>query len=223
MESVIYDGRYSIIFDDKHTWHDWTLIPASRPIIPLPQMNIKEVEIPGRSGSLDLSLYQAGHITYKNRSATFSFYVANDVRSWMDTYTRIANHLLGKKVKIILSEEPKYYYYGYCTPNIGNGEQRLVVQISADLDPFKRPCLLDPSLKNISVSGSKDLVINGTIAYDSPTITTSKQITVTHDGSSWTVPSGTHILYELQLGPGKHTVNLQGTSTVTFDYRGGIF
>lgn len=223
MESVIYDGRYSVIFDGKHSWHDWSLIPASRPIIPLPQMNTKEVEIPGRSELLDLSTYQAGHITYKNRSTTLGFYVVNDVRHWSETYSRIANHLLGRKIKVVLSEEPKYYYYGYCTPSIGNGEQRLVVQISANLEPFRRPSLINPAFKDLEVNGSKDLKVEGTIAYDSPTISTTKPITVSYEGEEWKIPSGTHVLYEMQIGPGMHTVGLKGESIVTFDYRGGIF
>lgn len=223
MESVIYDGRYSIIFDGKHSWYDWTLIPASRFIIPLPQMNTKEVEIPGKSGSLDLSTYQSGHITYKNRSATFSFYVPNDVRSWMETYSRISNHLFGHKVKIILSEDPKYYYYGYCTPNIGNGEQRLVVQISANLDPFRRPYYLRTDFKDIELSGNKELEIEGTIAYDSPVITTSNEITVASGDVEVQIPAGTHTVYELQFGPGTHKVEMRGDALVTFDYRGGIF
>lgn len=223
MESLIYDGRYSVIFDGKHSWQDWSLIPASRPIVPLPQMNVKEVEIPGKSGAIDLSTYQAGHPTYKNRSATFSFYVANEVRPWIETYNRISNHLMGKKIKVVLAEDPKYYYYGYCNPTIGNGEQRLVVQITANLDPFKRQCNLNPSLKDIHVVDVTYFYIDGSVAYDSPTITTSNPITVSTIDKIVSVPAGTHTIYELQFGPGTHAVGLHGSSVVTFDFRGGIF
>lgn len=222
MESVIYDGSHSVIFDGKHSWLDWRLIPASRPIIPVPQMNTKYVEIPGRSGVIDLSTYQSGHMTYKNVNVTFSFYVANDVLPWNETYSMIAGHLLGKKMKVILDDDSKYYYYGYCTPTIGNGDGRLVVQITGDFDPFKRPLNLRADFKNISLSGSKTIKVNGSIAYDSPTITTTSSITVSYNGETWTVPSGTHTLYELHFGPGEHSVTLKGNSTVTFDFRGGI-
>lgn len=222
MESVIYDGSHSIIFDGKHSWLDWRLIPASRPIVPLPQMNVKDVEIPGRSGKIDLSTYQAGHITYKNTNPTFGFYVANDVRPWTETYSRIAEHLLGRKVKVVLTDDSKYYYYGYCVPSFGNGDGRLVVQISCDFNPFKRPVYLNPNLNRISVSGTKNISVQGSIAYDCPTVTTSSAITVTYNGTNWSVPAGTHTLYDLQFGPGTHTVALKGTATVTFDFRGGV-
>lgn len=222
MDSVIYDGSHSVIFDGKDSWRDWDLVPLSRFIIPPPELNLKEIEIPGRNGKVDLSTYLTGHLTYKNRAMTFDFYALNGLREFHEIYDMLSNHLIGKDVKIILSDDPTYYYHGRCIPLIGNGEGRLGVQITTDLDPFKRSNKINSDFIDMTLSGSRQISVEGTIAYDSPTITTSSQISVVYNGISYTVPVGTHTIYELQFGPGSHVVTLNGTATVTFDYRGGV-
>lgn len=222
MDSIIYNGEHSIIFNGKDSWRDWDLVPASRAIILPPELNVKEVEIPGRSGKVDLSNYLAGHLTYRNRSAIFDFYSTNGSREWPDLYETLASHLLGKDVEIILSDDPRYYYHGRCNPVVMDSDSRLMVQITADLDPFKRPLKIPGSFKDMNVEGQKEIKVNGTISYDSPTITTDSDLTVSCEGEDYEVQSGTHCLYALQLGPGSHSVTIKGTAKVTFDYRGGI-
>lgn len=224
MEIVSYNGLHSVIFDGKDSWLDWRLIPASRPIVPLPQMNLKEVEIPGRSGVLDLSSYQAGHPTYKNRSATFGFYVPNGIyQTATELQNLLAEHFLGRKVDVVLNDEPSYKFTGYCTPTVGNTDARMTVSIAANLDPFRHLIVIPPEFKDISVSGSKTLSVKGSIAYDSPVVTTNSQITVTYEGERVTVAPGTHTLWAIQIGPGTHNVIISGNAKVTFDFRGGIF
>lgn len=224
MEIVSYDGLHSIIFDGKDSWLDWRLIPASRHIIPLPQMKVKEVEIPGRNGVLDLSSYQAGHPTYNNITTTFGFYVLNGVYlNAVELQDILSNHLLGHKVDVVLSDDPNYKYTGYCTPAVGNDNSRMNVSITANLNPFKRSVTLPSAFENFVVSGSKVLTIKGSVAYDSPVVTTTAQITVSYEGERVTVAKGTHTLWAIQIGPGEHSVTISGDAVVTFDFRGGIF
>ena len=140
---------YSIDFGDfdandnfvsqANTWEDWHLIPSSRPTIVTPQPKTNLVKIPGRSGSLDLSNYLYGtHPVYGPRTGTLEFYVANDIEPWMDIRRKIAAVLHGKRIKMVLEDEPEYYYEGrfkFSVWNSGNGHS--TVSIEYQLDPFK--------------------------------------------------------------------------------------
>ena len=107
---------HSITFRDGNkkynTWDDWRLIPSSRPTMVQPTPVFKYVEIPGRDGSLDTTDYLIGRPTYSDRKGSFEFYVSNDGVSWTSRRMEIASILTGKKMKMILEDEPQYYYYG---------------------------------------------------------------------------------------------------------------
>ena len=107
---------HSVIFQDGNirynTWDNWRLIPSSRPTIVQPTPVFKYVDIPGRDGQLDTTDYLVGRPTYSDRKGSFEFYVANDGVAWTSRRTQIASVLNGKKMKMILEDEPNYYYYG---------------------------------------------------------------------------------------------------------------
>ena len=96
-----------------NTWDDWHLIPSSRPVFDYPEMKTKIVDIPGSNGVLDLSTSLTAYPLYNNREGTLEFIVANNQWSrWMDANSEIANWLSGKTVRIILEDDPSYFYEG---------------------------------------------------------------------------------------------------------------
>ena len=107
---------HSVIFQDgnvrKNTWDNWRLIPSSRPTVVQPTPLFKNVDIPGKDGTLDITDYLIGRPTYSDRKGSFEFYVSNDGTSWTARRASIASFLNGKKMKMILEDEPQYYYYG---------------------------------------------------------------------------------------------------------------
>lgn len=109
---------HSLIFQPDNegrrynTWSNWHLIPSSRPIVPQPSPVYKYVDIPGRNGSIDISDYLTGTVTYSDRKGTFTFYVDNDKRSWASRRAELASFFNGRKMKMWLEDEANYYYYG---------------------------------------------------------------------------------------------------------------
>jgi phage-related protein len=95
-----------------NTWNNWHLIPSVRPVVAMPTPQYKYVEIPGSSDQLDLSTYLTGKIIYSDRKGAFQFYVDNDGRNWQSRRAELSEFFDGRKMKLILEDDPNYYYYG---------------------------------------------------------------------------------------------------------------
>ena len=118
---------HSITFGEKNTWDDWHLIPSSRPVFSPPQPAVKLINIPGRSGSLDLT-ESFGPVVYADRQGSIEFYWDHETEptqtdidtrrefvnweSWIDAYTSVMKYLHGQKLKCVLEDDPDYYYEG---------------------------------------------------------------------------------------------------------------
>lgn len=141
---------HSIIFTknnvNKNTWNDFHLIPSSRPDIAIPARSFKYVDIPGRSGSLDLSDYLTGNnVTYSDRSGTFEFVVIReyagvviDGRSWVDRKNELVNFFDGSVMNVKLEDDTSYYYTGRVTvESWQTGEAFSTITVNYRLQPFK--------------------------------------------------------------------------------------
>lgn len=129
---------YSINFGDKNTWTDWHLVPTSRPVINPPQLKKKTIDIPGWNGSLDLSESLTGYPVFENRTGSIEFYVMNGFAQWYEIYAEVMNYLHGKKMQMILSEDPDFYYEGRFTVNNWKSDKgRSRIAIDYDVAPYK--------------------------------------------------------------------------------------
>ena len=98
--------------DTRNTWDNWRLIPSSRPTIAQPTPVYKYVDIPGKSGALDLTDYLAGKPTYSDRKGSLEFYVSNDGTDWSSRREEIAQFMNGERMKIELEDDRGHYFYG---------------------------------------------------------------------------------------------------------------
>ena len=104
---------HSLTIGNKNTYSDWYLVPDGRLSIAPPSVKTTFVEVPGGSGSLDLSQLLTSYPLYKNREGELKFHVLNDKPyTWSELYHEIVNSIHGKKLKIVLEDDPDYYYEG---------------------------------------------------------------------------------------------------------------
>lgn len=125
-----------------NTWEDWHLIPVSRPEIVTPEVYTNYVDLPGSHGKLDLSEYLTGGPVYKNRSGSLEFYAANGYGYWQERYNQMSNFLHGKRLTMVLYDEPEYFYTGrFRVPKweSDGSSNYSTVSIDYELDPFKFP------------------------------------------------------------------------------------
>lgn len=237
---------HSMTFGDKHTYKDWGLVPTSRPVFDPPSPKTTYVDIPGGDGSLDLTEALTGDVKYEMRKGSFEFLVKGR-RDWTRVYSEISDYLHGQRMKIMLDDDPPYYYLGRPQVNTWKSEKKhSTITIDAVVDPYKYEIFSSiedwkwdsfnfetgvvRDYRNIQVDGSLTYNIPGTRKAVVPTFTV-----VSDDGSGikvqnrsnvygWsrtvTLADGTSRNPEIVIRKGNNGLFFQGTGTVTIDYRG---
>lgn len=124
-----------VLFGDKHSIRDWDLLMTSKDIEEAPPRT-NYVEIEGRDGSIDLT-EALGEVKYDSRTLSFHFELFNPVDFWK-TKREISNYLNGRKMKIVLDQDPLYHYYGRIEVTSATFEKNLgQFDIEAVCDPYK--------------------------------------------------------------------------------------
>lgn len=140
----IIPDAYSIYTDSnkyrgKNTWKDWHLIPSTRPLFNPPEPKTNYLDVPGMNGSIDLSnALSDGYPTFQDRTGSQEFYVMNGYKEWYAAYSDIMNFCHGEVCKVILEDEPSYYYLGRVKVNSWKSEKdwsKIVLDFT--LDPYK--------------------------------------------------------------------------------------
>ena len=100
-----------VTFADKiHTERDWGLKLLSV-YIPMPAPKTQLVDIPGGDGNIDLTEIN-GRPAYNDRQGLELVFdlMDGDYKIWFMKYSEFAKEVHGKKVKMILDDEPEHYY-----------------------------------------------------------------------------------------------------------------
>lgn len=142
----MYNGDHAVIFinkagEEKHSYDDWCLIPSGRPTIVPPPPQEFTVEIPGRSGKLDFGDVIHSHPVYNNRQGSLEFIVDHDAThyiNWSILYDMIMTFLHGFWIKVVLTDDPDWYYQGRLSVNeFKSNADWSTITIDYDLQPYK--------------------------------------------------------------------------------------
>ena len=238
-----YAERYGTTFTTSegsyHSFRDFGLYPHQHPDIPPAKIKRRYVDIPAADGGIDLSELPQGFTVFENRTGTFPFVVVE--RSRFDSaLTAITAALHGKMAYIIKDEEPNFRYRGRVSVNgLDADSLRGIITVEADLEPFKyelasttEDWLWDPfnfetgvirEYGNISVNGTKAVTVISSPAGGVPTITASAAMTVTYNGETYNLASGSNVIDDIYFPRGVESVTLtfNGTGTVGIDFLPG--
>lgn len=240
MSSDLAKSYHSINIGDINTWDDWHIVPASRPLIAAPQVKTSFINLPGGDGALDLTEVLAGRPTYQRRSGSWEFIVMNDYGDWATRYSEIMEYLQGKQFRIILDDDPEYYYIGRLSVNEWRSQaywSRIV--INYNVDPYKRSIdgygdlwLWDPFNFNTgSIHDYRKLIVDNTLSVDfvnssmidvKPIISASNgNIRMTYDGETYNLNKGPNQIYDLTFPPGTSQLTFTGKGTISIESIGG--
>lgn len=229
---------------EYHSYDNWGLYVTNTDCIGEPVLYKKYIEVPGRTGMIDLSEVLSGRQVYISREIKIELAGIRNKILWDGVISSFRNNINGKICRIIFDNDPEHYWRGRV--EIVDFSSVLTLgrfQISIpDADPYKydvrsstEPWLWDPfnfetgvitQIGAVTITGTGSITIPRGHMPTTPQIVVSDMIsgtfTVTYDGSTFSLATGTNIIPSIMVG-GDDEVELEftGSATVQIVYRGG--
>ena len=205
-------------FGNYHSWRDFSLILGDK-TIGAAEAKTAEVEVPGADGVLDITEY-FGDINYKNRSLQFVFSTIVPQKEFLKLFSKIQNAIHGKKIRIILDDDPDFYYIGRVTVSEWKANKNVgELTIDCDCEPYKYKVY--ETMITEEISGTKEIVLNNLRRRVNPVITTSAQMNILFNDTSYMLSAGTWTIPEIYLVAGKNHLTVSGNGTIEFKYQEG--
>ena len=210
-----------ITFGNYHSYNDLKLILESKEI-GSPGVKENKVDIPGADSSLDLTDF-FGEPKYEDVTHKFSFSTIVPQTQFLSLFSTVKNALHGKKMRIILDDDPLFFYLGRIKVLPFTNEKNIgKISIECDCEPYKYK--LAKTVVSTAVSGTKVISLTNSRKRAVPevTIATSGSINIVFQGVNvWDLGSGSYTLPELELVEGVNTVTVTGTGNITFTWQEG--
>jgi len=224
-------------FGDKHTYQEWKLI-LTHTDISFPNVKKETINIPGADGELDFTESLSGDVKYENRKILFEFVTTDQRITWKNLISEIANYLHGRKFKIILDEDPNFYYYGRAEINQFKSDKSIgTITIECNVEPYKydlssstEDWLWDPfsfengiiiETQDIKVDGEQEIIIYGRRKKVIPKITCDNPIQVVFKANTYNLFAGTQKVLNIEICEGQNVLKFIGNGIVSIEYRGG--
>ena len=210
-----------IRFGNYHSFDAFWLILAAKSI-GTPSPKTETIDIPGGDGVLDLTEF-SGDTKYGNRSLSFEFSSLVIPSDFMLQFSMVQNAIHGKKMPIILDEDPNWQYIGRISVSEWKADRNVgKLTIDCDCEPYKYQ--ISPTVITKSISGTSTINLENSRKRVVPEVkvTSGSGLTVTFgSGNVWNLASGSYLLPELELVEGDNLVTVSGTGTITFTYTQG--
>lgn len=207
-------------FGSYHSSNDLSLFLNSKDI-GVPKAKENRIDIPARSGSLDLTEFFGG-VKYDDRDLSFTFTkIGGD---FVEVFSDIQNLLHGKSMNIVLDSDPNYYYKGRVfikkwSSNATTG----IIDIECTCEPYKLKLLPTVIEKTIGVSGEVVILCNNQRMPTVPKITVTAAVTIGFGTSSYSVNAGTHTINSIVFTEGNNLLTFTGASGtgISIEYQEG--
>lgn len=193
------------------------LIGAQK-IIGYPAPKVSKVPVPGSDVTLDFT-EAFGGVHYNNRTISLVFLSLQPWSNQMAQDSTVKNALHGKKMNIVFSDDPNYYWRGRIT--VGNweyykGAGKVIVTIDADPYKYKNA----ETIKTQTGDGTVTLTNEGRMPVV-PYIDASAAATLEWTDHSVAISAGDDQRIPQLVLEEDVQVEIETSGTVTFHYREG--
>ena len=207
-----------IRFGDMHSWDDLKMILNSKEM-GAPGVKSKKLDIEGADSSLDLTDF-FGEPKYEDVTHKFQFSTIVPYAEFMTLYSKIKNAIHGKKMRVILDDDPLFYWMGRCYVSGFTNEKNIgQISVECDCEPYKYK--LTKTVYSQAVSGTTAISLTNGRKRAVPLITTTAPMTIEYNGGSFTNSAGTYTIPEIELTHGVNTLTVTGTGTISFEWQEG--
>ena len=197
--------KCTISFDGLNSESDLGLTLIKRDI-GSPDAQTAYIEIPGRSGLLDVSEAIAGYPTYGKRRLKFQFFYVGEDQETVRSVVFEALH--GRRKEIKVDGIPGYF----------TGRVYMTFDVTADCDPYRLDDAETVVQKTTTGSGVLTCKVSGMPVE--PTVTLSADMALSTQGKTFNLKAGTRDLGVVWI-PGSYDVTVTGTGDVSIKWRGG--
>ncbi len=216
--AMIFKGA---LVGDEHTLRDWGAIITNTDVIGIPEPQTILLDVPGRSGRLDLSEVLTGDISYGNREIKMELAAEKDSEGWQEMCHHIFNKYHGRNVRVVFDDDPSFYYYGRVSVTDPKRLRRAgQMVLTVDAEPFKYELAETNVTYSAGTASLSGTLANGRMMV-SPTVTVSAPCQLYHEGKIYTLTAGKQSVPGFVLHEGDNAVSLTGTRSATFTYRRG--
>ena len=207
-----------ITFGNYHSYKDLKLLLTSKEI-GSPQVKENKINIPGGDGSIDLTDF-FGEPKYEDVQHKFEFTTIEPQSDFLSQYSTIKNAIHGKKVRIILDDDPTFFYLGRChVSSFASSKGIGTIKVECECEPYKYK--LAKTVVTQSVEGTEVITLTNARKRAVPEIKTTVAMTIVFGDGAWTPSAGTFTIPELELAEGNNQITVIGTGTVSFSWQEG--
>lgn len=188
-----------------------------------PEIKRQTIDIAGSDGELDFTDF-FGEPKYANVQHQFTFESIRPRNDQLSQFTDIKNKIHGKKGRIILDDDPSFFYTGRCSVSKYTNEKNIgKITVTCDCEPYKYK--LTETVVTRAVNGTDMIVLANSRKRAVPLVTvqtsTSMDIVYKED-FDWSLAAGSYLLPELELVEGDNVVTVIGTGTISFTWREAV-
>lgn len=207
-----------ITFGAFHSYEDLHLILNAKEI-GSPNVKTRKIDIEGAHSTLDYTDFFS-EPKYDDVKHKFQFSTIVPQSQFLSLFSAVKNALHGKKMRIILDDDPSFYYVGRPHVSSFTNEKGVgIITVEAECEPFKYKLL--KTVVIATVTDSMTVSLTNSRKRVVPEVVIEGGIRIEYKGNVWDLGSGSFTLPELELVEGENPVTLTGTGTITFTYQEG--
>lgn len=207
-----------VSFLGYHSFRDLHLLLTEKEI-GSPEVKRQTIDIDGADGELDFTDF-FGEPKYQNAQHRFSFESIQPRNEQLSQFTEVKNKIHGKKGRIILDDDPSFFYIGRCFVSSYKNEHGIGrITVECDCEPYKY--MAEKTVVYQAVDGTVNIPLLNSRKHAVPVITTTADMTIVFGDGTWTHGAGTFTIPELELVEGENIVTVTGTGKITFTWQEG--
>lgn len=211
-----------VSFHGFHSFRDLHLLMTGKEI-GAPEIKRQTIDIAGSDGELDFTDF-FGEPKFANVQHQFTFESIRPRNEQLSQYTDLKNKLHGKKGRIILDDDPSFFYLGRCSVSKYTNEKNIgKITITCDCEPYKYK--LTETVVTKAVAGVEDVHLTNSRKRAVPLVTVQTNASmdiVFKEDFAWSLGTGSYMLPELELVEGDNVVTVIGTGTISFTWREAV-
>ena len=212
-----------ITINNIHTATDWGLILNATQIDP-PTAKKYTVNVDGRDGEIDLSEALTGTIQYENRNVSFTF-IASDgtYQDRQNLIMEIMGTIHGKRLNVFTDDDPDHSFVGrWELKDVDTKAGYTTFSITASCEPWRYAVNATKYAFTVQGVQKYTYIQNNGFKRQIALLNVQGSITIKKDTISHALTVGSYKLMDLPLDHGLNIWTLEGTGTLTIEFREGV-